>query len=79
MNYYRNFVEQATLPACKCARPAIAVMDQDRWTDHGTVCTPSVNRCCTKCWQHWAGLPDAVITYSRKQWDAYVSQSFSRP
>ena len=64
-------------PPC-CARPAIATMD---WTLHPlddfATALPQVNRLCLRCFQHWAGPEDAVVEYTRKEWDEHVSQAFA--
>ena len=62
-------------PAC-CARPTIANMDYVRgWRDESE---RMVNRCCTRCWTHWAG-PEAgeVKSYSSKEWDKHISNAFA--
>jgi hypothetical protein len=35
---------------------------------------PFINRLCLNCLTHWYGPPDALVTYSRREWDAYVNR-----
>lgn len=61
---------------CKCAHPAIAVMDYLQSSPAGWHNPkPRVNRCCTKCWAHWFGPPNAIKSYTKSQWDAYISEA----
>lgn len=67
--------ENPVLTPCKCAKPAIAIMDYDkRSPDDWSMPQPRINRACTKCWAHWFGPPDAVRFYTSKEWDHELSQ-----
>lgn len=61
--------------AC-CKRPAVATMDYLKWSPNrliGMDSEPRVNRCCTTCWTHWFGHPNAVKQYTRAEWNEYVA------
>jgi hypothetical protein len=62
-----------------CAKPAICTMDYDKLSPspkgHWTKSGRRVNRVCTNCWTHWFGPENAVMQYTRQQWDNYVGSA----
>ena len=67
------------LTPCACARPAIATMDYvkrtgDQWEHQ----EPRINRCCTQCWAHWFGPPEAVTYFTKAQWHAEMADVFGQ-
>lgn len=59
-----------------CEHKDIANMDFTRggWPDYPA--EQHVNRCCRKCWQHWAGPVGAVNEYTKAEWDALLDATW---
>lgn len=73
-----------TTPPC-CDKQSIATMDY-QWPIFGEPKETKVNRVCLNCYTHWAGSVGythwagsvgSVVQYTRKEWDALVSDTFS--
>lgn len=59
----------------KCAHPDIANMDHVRGYPPDQ--EQMVNRCCRKCWAHWAGPEGAVVEYTKAEWYADLAEAWS--